>query len=511
MDNTNQEAAVIREGEREKLTTRNLMMFSLGTFGRDFLYGLFSSHLLNFILFTKQVTDAQFASITFIIIAARLFDAFNDPIMGGLVENTYTKWGKFKPWQLIGAVTTGAVIVALFTNEFQGQDFIWFLAIIYFMFSITFTMNDISYWGMLPSLTSNEHDRSKLTSVAQLVAGAGGALVGLLVPALTVGKLAINGNAVAGYKVISVIAAILMIAFQLFTLFGVKEKPLGVRPDKNDRLTLKKMFLTIAKNDQLLWITVVMLIFSVGGGVVGNGLSLTYIYFEFGYNGILLTLFGILFAIANVLFTLAYPWLNKRFSRTKMVFVTGGSIFVGYILMLILGLTIPTGSPNTALWYAKFCAMAAANGIIGFGQGFYMIMVISIANTVEYNEYKTGKRDEGLIFSLRPFTAKLSSALVQGLVAVVYIAAGVLNYTNRISSLENDTAKGAIDEAAKLAGINEIIKGVSDGSKTILLVCMCIIPAVFICVAMFIYKKKFILDDKTYKNIVEEIARRKQQ
>lgn len=506
MDGANKEAI----GE-EKLTNQNLMMFSLGTFGRDFLYGLFSSHLINFILFTKQVTDAQFASITFIIIAARLFDAFNDPIMGGIVENTNTKWGKFKPWQLIGAVLTGGVIVALFTNGYQGQDFIWFLAIMYFMFSITFTMNDISYWGMLPSLTSNEHDRSKLTSVAQLVAGAGGALVGILVPALTVGELAIKGSAVTGYKVIAVIAAVVMIGFQMFTLFGVKEKPLGPRPDKKDRLSLKKMFRTIGKNDQLLWVTIVMLMFSTGTGVVHNGLSLTYIYFEFGYNGILLTLFSVLNAITNVLFTVTYPWLKKRFTRTKMAFVTAGAIFIGYMLMLTLGLTIPTGAPNTVLWYAKFCSMALANGIIGFGGGFYMIMVISIANTVEYNEYKTGRREEGLIFSLRPFTAKLSSAIVQGLVAVVYIAAGVLNYTNQISTLENETAKGNLTKALKLSGIQDIIGNVSDKSKTILLICMCVIPAVFVSIAAIIYKKKYILDDQTYTKMVEEIALRKQQ
>lgn len=508
MESAEQKGTVCKDNP-EKLTTRNLLMFSFGTFGRDFIYGLFATHLLTFILFTKQVTDAQFASVTFIIIAARLFDAFNDPIMGGIVENTRSKWGKFKPWQLIGAVGTGAVIISLFTNGFQGGEFIWFLAVMYFLFSITFTMNDISYWGMLPSLTSNEHDRSKITSVAQLVAGAGGALVGLLVPMFTVGALAIKGSAVIGYKVIAVLAAILMIAFQMFTILGVKEKPLGARLDKKDKLTLKQMFGTIAKNDQLLWITVVMLIFSVGTGVVGGGLSLTYIYFEFGYNGILLTLFGILFAVANVLFTVSYPLLEKKFSRTKILYATGIALITGYSLMLLFGLTLPTGEPDTIVWYTKFGVMAAANGIIGFGQGFYMIMVISIANTVEYNEYKTGSRKEGLIFSLRPFTAKLSSALVQGVVTAVYLGAGVLNYTNRISALENDAAKGSVSEVVKLEQIDDIIRSVSSQSKTMLLVCLCAIPVIFMATALFIYKKKFILDDKTYANIVKELAKRK--
>lgn len=501
--------AVSNGAAGDKLTTKNLFMFSLGTLGRDFLYGLFTAHLLNFILFTKQLTDVQFGSITFIIIAARIFDALNDPIMGGIVENTRTRWGKFKPWQLIGALTTGVVVVLLFTNEFQGDAFIWFLAVIYFMFSITFTMNDISYWGMLPSLTRNEHDRSKLTSVAQLCAGAGGALVTLVVPALTVGNMAIKGSAIVGYKVVAVIGALLMIGFQMFTIFGVKEKPLSPKVAAQDKLTLKLMFRTIAKNDQLLWVTVVMIIFSIGTGVVSGGLALTYIYFEFGYNGMLFTLFSVIFAVTNVIFTVTYPVLERKFGRTKMMYTTGFAIIGGYILMLILGLVLPTGAPNTALWYAKFLSMAVANGIVGFGMGFYMIMVISIANTVEYNEYKTGRREEGLIFSLRPFTAKLSSAIVQGFVTVVYLVAGVLRYTNQISTLENNTAKGIITDTVKLERIGDVISNVEERAKIILLVCMCGIPIVLMLAAMFIYKKKYVLDGATYAKIVCELEQRR--
>lgn len=494
----------------DKLSNRNLIMYSLGTFGRDFVYGLFAFQLLNYIIFTKQLTAGEFASITFIIIAARLFDAFNDPIMGGIVENTHTKWGKFKPWQLIGAVLTGIVIITVFSNDLQGGAFVGLLAFLYFMFSITFTMNDISYWGMLPSLSTNEHDRSKLTSLSNLVASAGGGLVGVLVPALTTGEWAINGSAVDGYMYISIVAVFLMIVFQLFTIFGVKEKPLPSNFIKQKSLTLKDMFKVIVKNDQLMWIALITILFSIGTGVVGGGLSMTYIYFEFGYNGLLLTLYSVLFAVCNVLFTILYPWLAKKFTRTKLMYSTGISIIVGYILMMIIGLAVPTGAPQSALWYGKFVGMALANGIIGYGQGFYMIMVICIANTVEYNEYKTGNRDEGLIFSIRPFAAKLASALQQGLVTIVFLAAGVLNITNKISDFENQAAQGLITGDAKLNEINNIIANVPEEPKIILLICMCMIPVVFMICALWIYKKKYILDDKKFAEITQEIQKRKE-
>ena len=126
----------------------------------------------------------------------------------------------------------------------------------------------------------------------------------------------------------------------------------------------------------------------------------------------------------------------------------------------------------------KYGIMALTFAIVGFGQGFYMIMVIAMANTVEYSEHKTGIREEGLFFSLRPFAAKFSSAIIQGIVTMVYLIAGVLTYTNGISALENEAAQGVITEDIKLNKINEIIESVSNSSKIVLLVSMCLIPMI---------------------------------
>ena len=497
---TNVETEVSKTSKTDKLSLRNLIMFPLGGVGRDFLYALFNGYLLTYILFTKNVTDAQFASVSIIIICARIFDAFNDPIMGGIVENTRTKWGKFKPWISIGALLTGGVVVAIFSVQLSGWTFIGFLAVMYFLFSMTFTMNDISYWGMLPSLTKNEHERGKLTSLTQLFSSAGSGLVGIIVPVLTVGQFAIGGSAVTGYAVFSVMAAVLMIGFQLFTVLGVKEQPLPPIEVKAPKKGLKDMFKVIFKNDQLLWAALVMLIFNIGTNVVGGGLSLSYIYFEFGYNGILTTLFGVVFAVVSILFTIFYPWLIKKFGRTKLMYATGFSIIGGYLLMMLFGLVLPSDP-----WIAKFVLMAVCNGIVGFGQGFYTIMLIYMADTVEYNEWRTGRREEGLIFSVRPFTAKMGSALMQFLVMLVYLVVGVTNYTNQISYLENQASKGVISEAVKLDGIQNIINSVPESRTMALLCCMCLIPVVFLIVAIIIYKKKCIIDDKFYKKMLSDI------
>lgn len=495
--------------ELKKPFTKNMLMFSLGTIGRDFLYFLFNSFLMTFILFTKTIDNKMLTAVGAIIVVARIFDALNDPIMGGIVENTRTKWGKYKPWQLLGAVLTGAVIISVFCVKLDGWSYIGFLAFAYLMFSITFTMNDISYWGMLPSLTSDEHERNKLTSCAQLLASAGVGLASLLIPLFTTGSLA-KWGAPTGYKVIGIISAVLMVLFQLFTILGVKEKPLPpIKPDKSDRLTLKKMFKTIAKNDQLLWCALIMLIFSIGTGVVGGGLLTMYVYFEFGYEGGYTLLIGLGYGIISTLFTATYPWLSKKFGRNKVLYSAGIATIFGFALMLIFALAIPTGAPKSSEWFAKFILIAVAYTFIGYGAGFYMIMVINMANTVEYNEWKYGQRNESLIFSLRPFTAKLSSALTQALVIGVYAVASITTYTNAISNIENEASKNLITNKVKMEKITEIINKVSLQDRQILVSCMCIIPIVFMIVALILYKKKCTLSETRLAEMVRETEARK--
>ena len=484
-------------------------MYALGTLGRDFLYNLFNGYLLSFCVFTKNLNTAQFTAITFIIIAARIFDALNDPIMGGIVENTRTKWGKYKPWQLIGAISTSAVIVTLFTVPAQGWAFIGLLGAMYFLFSITFTMNDISYWGMMPTLTNNPHDRDKLMTVTSISVSIGGGLAGLVIPTFAMGENPVGGNSSVAFGIMAVIAVVMMCGFQMFTIFGVKEKPLPKNLMKTPPMKIKDMFKVLFKNDQIMWSALVMLLFNVGTNVVGGGLGMMYIYFDNAYNGTLWTVFGLGYAVVTTVFTLFYPALSKKYGRDKLLYSCGLAIIIGYALMMILGLTVPKivlfevlGMKITLRFILTFLAYTVA----GWGGGFYMIMVINMANTVEYNEYKTGKRDEGLIFALRPFTAKMGSALMQGLVSLVYIVAGVLKYTNQFADID----KGLITDMTKQDVVNALQASASGQKSTmILLVCTCAIPMVFMAIALIVYKKKFFLNETTVNEMILAVEARK--
>ena len=480
---------------------KNLWFFPLGTVGRDMSYQLFTSFLLTYVLFTRQLTAGQLGAITAIMIAARIFDAFNDPIMGNIIDRTRTRWGKFKPWLVIGIVTTSFVIYAIFNTKLQGNSFIWFFGFIYFMYSITYTMHDISYWGMVPSLGSDAHVRDQFTSRTNLFAGIGGTLASVLIPLLTAGALTIGGNTQYAYGKVALIICILAPAFLCFTIFGVKED----RSYENEPVppvSLKKILQVVKGNDQLCWIAVIFLLQEVGQNICLNGLGSMYIYFEFGYEGGLWSLFTTVGMVATAFLMIFYPAISQKINRKpfmlQMLLVSG----LGYGIMFIAGLVMPSSTP-------KFWIITIGYMLANFGfYAYYLVMMISIINTVEYNEWKNGERNDAIIASARPFITKLASAICVGIVSLSYILFGVTNYTNQISALEQSANLGTISEAEKLSQIASVISNVQGGQKAGMLLFITVIPFLFMAGSYLLYKKKYILDEDKFAEICAEVAER---
>lgn len=496
--------------ETEKRTKKNLLYFPLGTVGRDAVYSLINSYLLTFVLFTHSLNAAQVAAITGIMIAARVFDALNDPIMGNIIERTRSKFGKFKPWLLAGGLSTSVVIYLLFNVRLQGWSFVWFFALMYFAFSITYTMSDISYWGMIPALGSNADVRNQFTSRATLFAGIGGTLASILIPMFSTGSGAIGGSTAVAYGRIALVIGILSPLFIMFTLFGVQEHRESVLTGKpKERFSLMQVFRTIARNDQLVWIAVIFLIQQVGNGLVIGGIGSTYIYFTFGYDGGLYSLFTTVGMSATAVLMVLYPAISRRLHRKKLMGIMAGTSVAGYALMLI-SLAVPEAD------MVKFGLLVVGYMLSNFGQYcFYLIMMISIMNTVEYNEYKFGTRDEGIITSLRPFITKMSSALIVALTSATYLIFGVTDYTNSISDLEQQCAQGLISEEQKLEEISGVIfgttggkySGVLAGQSMGLLVTMTVLPCALMLISYFLYKKKYKLDEEEYDRICAELQK----
>jgi melibiose permease/lactose/raffinose/galactose permease len=207
------------------LQPRTRLYFALGNLGRTAFYSFFTGFLLSFVLYTRTLTPAQFSVISIVLVAGRLFDAVIDPFIGGMVENTRGRFGRFKPWIIAGMVFAAVGTVLLFALPLQGWAFVALLAVGNITFSLFSSINDIAVWGMLPSLTTLPEERAKLTSLTTLCGGIGGALAFALVPMLTNGGLALGGSAVVAFPVLAVLFGLLMCGMQLFSLLGVKGTP----------------------------------------------------------------------------------------------------------------------------------------------------------------------------------------------------------------------------------------------------------------------------------------------
>ena len=480
---------------------KNMLFYPLGTVGRDMIYSLFTNYIMLFILYTRNLTSAQLGAVTAIMVAARVFDALNDPIMGNIIERTRSKWGKFKPWLLIGVLSTCVVVYLAFNTDLTGWNFIIFFGVIYFMYSITYTMHDISYWGMVPALSRDGDKRNAFTARATLFAGIGGTLASVLIPVFTAGEHAIGGTTRVAYGRIALIICIITPLFILFPLFGVRENRDDMQTEA-PKVSFKKIIKTIGGNDQLLWICLIFLLQQIGNGIVLGGVGANYIYFEFGYEGGLYGTFQTIGLMATAFLMIFYPMLSKKFHRRKLVFSMAVIATAGYAVQILAGVLMPAVT-------LKFWILTAGFMAANLGQyGLYLIMMISIINTVEYNELKHGTRDEAIITSMRPFLTQMASSFTVIITTVSYIICRVTNYTNAISDFERKAETGEIDAATKTAEIAKVVGSVENGQKIGLLMAMTLVPCIFMLLSAILYRKFYKLDEERYDEICAEIKAR---
>lgn len=507
----NQEAAAsvqpdINEQARVRQFNKNKWFFSLGGVGRDMSYQLIAAFLLVYVQFGVSLTLAQFTTLSIIIgIGGRIWDAINDPMMGAIIEGTHMKWGKFKPWILIGAVTCGIIIIMMFNIRiWTGWNFVIFMTIMYLLWETTFTMNDIGYWAMLPSLSSKKNERNTVTMLTVFFAGIGAFAAQGMVVFMT------PGNVVKGYSVVSIIIVAAFIGCQLLTTLGVKETP---RIDsEGGGVSLKHMWKTIKNNDQILWMTLSMLFYSVGSGLL-VALAYNLYYLEVGYDSNCFY-FIVIFGVCNIVVNLLYPKLAQILGRKKLQRYSSLLAMLGYLGIGLIG------------WWPKFFPFNLLTlsifGVLVFcGQTlFYMASIINMTNCVEYNEYKQGERNEAVVSTLRPFMAKFSSAMQYGLVTLVLAVSGIFVLSQNISLMESqkdfliniESTEDQIKYIESISGYLDIYYAVQDTQKANELVAEAILNDTFM--AKYQLQSEYIKslgDCKIYrakyvnKELIEEI------
>lgn len=447
------------ELNRRKTFNRNKWFFSLGGIGRDLSYQLIASFLLVYVQFGVSLTLAQFTTLSLIIgVGGRVWDAINDPMMGAIIEGTHMRWGKFKPWILIGAVSCGLVIISMFNiQSFTGWGFVVFMTIMYLLWESTFTMNDIGYWAMLPSLSSVNKERNSITMLTVLFAGIGAIIAQGVIPMIS------TGNVRASYRLISVAVVVAFILCQIMTSVFVKEQP-HIEDKKGEKVSMKKMWKTIKGNDQILWMTLSMLFYNIGGALL-VGLAANLLYIEIGYVGSIYTILVAAWGVTSVIINIIYPVLAEKLGRRKLQLISIICAIFGYIMVGLMGWW--SFLPFNIVLLAIFAAFISA------GQSmFYMASIINMTNCVEYNEYKQGERNEAVVSTLRPFMAKFADALKIGIITVVLAVSGVYVLSQSISTLEVQrdmfkqiaTQQGQVEYIEKIQKYDTMFEGLTVGT-----------------------------------------------
>ena len=471
-----------------KMDKRTKWSYCVGATGRDAAYALISMYLMTYVQYTMKLTVAQFFVISAGIVACLIWDAVNDLLMGIIIENCHFKWGKFKPWILTGACLNALVIIGLFTLRPQGWGFVAFFAIGYLLWGMTYTMNDIAYWGMLPSLSSDPKVRDTLVTLMSVFICIGQFSVAGIVPTV------IAGNAVKAYRVIALIVGLGFIAFQTLVVLGVKEQE---RTDQAEKLSLKGMFQVFNRNDQLKVIGTASLLFNVGSNLLII-FGVNFFYFEFGYSdsGNLIFLFTVMYGLGTLTSQALYAFLSSKCSRMKILKICMAAVTAGYILLLGFGYVLPK---NLILLNA-----------VGFGifffQGLYnLVVIVMLNNTIEYDEYRFSERHDSVISAVRSFSVKLAGALNQGISALVLILSGIYVTSQGISELEIEVGKGTLTSESALSQANEAIAAVQPWQTFALRLGMVLIPVQTLLVAYLLIRKKYRISEEEYDRMVGEM------
>ena len=465
--------------QKQKLSGRAKFSYALGAVGKDMVYMLSASYVLYYF---QDIMGVSAIAMGTILLVARVFDAFNDPIMGVIVAKTKTRWGKFRPWLLIGTLTNAVVLYLMFAAPptLDAAGLTAYAAVTYILWGVTYTMMDIPYWSMIPAFTEGGRERESLTTLARSAAGVGSALI-TVVTVLSVQAL---GNAfgganareieILGFKYFSLIVAVLFVVFTLIMCFNVKEKSTV----EMQTVSVGQMFKALVQNDQAMAI-VLSIVCTNGALYITSNLVLYFFKYDFGgtawYNDY--TLFSTFGGGVQILsMMLLYPLLRRFFDNRKIFFISMGMCAAGYAALLAL-----TFTDMSSVWllFIPGFFIFATNGVNA------ILTTVFLANTVDYGELKNNRRDESVIFSMQTFVVKLASG-------VAAFIASICLQVNRLSNAAVSEADKAVDFSA----------AVSASAKLGLRMTMTLAPIALIAFSFFWFKKKYILTDEK----VEEIA-----
>ena len=397
--------------------------YACGTFGHDVFYAMLATYFMIFV--TSNLFNSGNAShdqymigiVTTIILVLRIAELFVDPFIGNIIDKTKTRWGRFKPWVIVGAFVAAITLALLFT-DFGGLTvsnptlYLILFAIVYFIMDIFYSAKDVAIWSMIPALSFDSHEREITATVARIGSVFGANLVTVIVmPVVLYFSVNQNGGAgdPTGWFAFACIGGGIATLGAIILGIGTKEQASALRENKTDT-SAKDVFKVLTQNDQLLWTAIAYLVYGIGINIVNN-FNLYYFIYVIGdatkFSGL-----GVINTIIGLLAVAAFPVLTTKFSRRKLFFASIAIMVVALVIYALSG---------TNVYMALFGA-----GLFALPQPLiFLVVLMTITDSVEYGQLKLGHRDEAVCLCVRPLVDKFAGAVSSGIIGLVAIWVGM--------------------------------------------------------------------------------------
>lgn len=445
---------------QQTLSWRSKLSFGMGAFGKDLVYAIVSTYFMKYLTDVRLV-DPMFVAVLFM--AARIWDAFNDPFMGMVADNTRSRWGKFRPWILIGTILNAVVLVFLYLDvDLTAGQYAVYVGIMYILWGMTYTIMDIPYRSMVPALTDNENERSQISaiprffaSMAWLVVGSGG---------LYIIKYLGSGDQILGFSRFAIAVALIFIVTILLTVTQTRERVVATA-GTGEKTTPRRMIEVLVKNDQVLVVLGIALFFNMAYQL-SNSFALYYFEYVCGVKEALYATDTGVAGIAQMAALAVFPSLSKRISKPVVFAVSSLLPVVGFAALLGVGYLAPT----------NILLVGICSAVVNAGIGFMLVLVlvtVILSEAVDYGEFKLGTRNESIVFSTQTFVVKFAGAFSG------FMAAAGLDIIGFVPNAQQ-----------------------SEGTMMGMRVIMILLPAVLSVLCLVVYKRGYRLNDAFYHHIL---------
>ena len=457
----------LRKTENGKLPLGSTIAYSIGSAGANVSFYMINNYLM---LFYTDIVTLSAAAISAIMLIARIWDAVNDPMMGMVEDRTRTRWGKFRPWLMIGPPFLAIFNLLTFTAfPLTGATKAIVCGICYIFAGMAYTVVQVAINGLVNRITNDSQAKMNVIAIAQIANQIGQVIIAaVLMPVIlhfSAGHEVADGH---GYFMGTLFVCLITVPMIWIAAWKCREvstdEPAVV--EKKEKKPLKESLKLVAQNDQLVFSVLSTFIACVG--IIGRYALLSYyVIYVVGSYALISPVFAVM-SFAQMVGNVPLPWLTKKFGKIKVYLVAN---FLSAAVLILLFFCSKT--PNNAV-------VIVLSALIGFLSASSSISYSFTCDSVEYGDWKYGIRDDGLAFSIMSFGVKLSQALTGAIAAPLLVAIGYIANQAQAPST--------------VTGINAIVN---------------IAPAVLLVVAMLPIIFKYKLNEETMAKITAELSERR--